>query len=221
VYNTGRTVAATLDMVKARDLPMPDVIIGSVGTEVFGLGAEECAEFEARLREHWDRAVIDGIIRGSIAAKPQPAEYQNPYKSSWYWVRAQRAELDALRQRIVDQGQRAHVDYSCRYFLDLVPGSAGKGNALAWLCAKLGIGLAEVLVAGDTANDTSMFLLPEVRGIVVANALPELRAAVVRLSVFTSQAESASGVLDGLEHFRLLERPGTGAAPNDTARAQD
>jgi hypothetical protein len=38
-----------------------------------------------------------------------------------------------------------------------------------------------VLVAGDTGNDSSLFLLPRVRGIVVENAQPELIEAVVKL----------------------------------------
>lgn len=212
VYNTARTVEATLDLVKARQLPKPDLIIGSVGTELFGPDAKVCRAFVERLSRHWDRQAVEGIVSACAAAKLQAAEFRNQFKSSWYWVGAHRAELNLLHARIAEMGLHVHIDYSCRYYLDVVPASAGKRNALAWLCAKLDIALAYVLVAGDTVNDTSTFMLPEVPGIVVGNALPELKTAVVRLPALTSQAETASGVLDGLQHFRLVRRLGNAAA---------
>ncbi len=86
----------------------------------------------------------------------------------------------------------------------MLPRRADKGNALAWLCRRLEIPLAQVLVAGDTGNDSSMFLLPDVKGIVVENAQPELFEAVVKLPVFVSTKIMADGVLEGLKHFGII-----------------
>ena len=126
-------------------------------------------------------------------------------------MRAWRDELDELKRRLRAGGIRAHVDYSCRYFLDVVPAGAGKGQSLAWLCKRLNISLGNVLVAGDTASDTSMFLLPGVRGIVVENALPELLAEVVRRQIFVARNSLADGVVEGLEHFGVTAPPRTPA----------
>ena len=69
--------------------------------------------------------------------------------------------------------------------------------------------LDEMLVAGDTGNDRSMFDLPDVRGIVVGNALPELRAiGEGNPRVFNARRTHAAGVLEGLVHWSVLEREG-------------
>ena len=118
----------------------------------------------------------------------------------------------AHRERLNATGTGVHVEYSCRYFLDVVPAGAGKGNSLAWLCEHLGIAFEQVLVAGDTGNDTSMFLLPGVRGIMVENALPELKAAAIRPTIFPARGENAEGVLDGLRHFQIVPKEPQGPA---------
>lgn len=210
VYNTGRTVADTRSLVAARALPEPDYIIGSVGTELHD-SMYTCGEqFRGQFAAAWDAPAIRRIVAGFAGARAQPPEFQRPFKSSWYWVRARRDELTELETRLRAAGHEVDLVYSCRYFLDIVPRSAGKGPALRWLCQRLHVSLKNVLVAGDTANDCSMFLLPGVRGIVVENALPELHAAVVQREVFVSSASLADGVLEGLVHYGVLDALPTG-----------
>jgi mannosylfructose-6-phosphate phosphatase len=57
--------------------------------------------------------------------------------------------------------------YSSGRDLDVSQGT--QGQRPRWLC-EVGLSLDTVLVAGDTGNDRSLFLLPGVRGIVVENA---------------------------------------------------
>lgn len=206
VYNTGRTVADTQALIAARHLPEPDFIIGSVGTELHDSLYHRGGEFHTRFGEGWDLGLVESLVREIPGIKRQAAEWTHPFKSSWHWVRASVAEVDALGERLARAGLQASVIYSCRYFLDVVPARAGKGNALAWLAQRLSIGLGNVLVAGDTANDSSMFLLPGVSGILVENALPELHAATLKCVVFVSTQPLADGVIEGLEHYSVFDR---------------
>lgn len=201
VYNTGRTVADTQSLVEARQLPRADVIIGSVGTEIHHVLADCGPEFSARFKDSWDAAVVEEIIGATPGLRRQSPERLHPFKSSWFWVRARRDELEDLERRLQHAGIRANIVYSCRYFLDVVPLHAGKGPALAWLCKRLDIPLTDVVVAGDTGNDTSMFLLPEVRGIIVENALPELLGATLSPRTYVARQPMADGVVEGLGHF--------------------
>lgn len=210
VYNTGRTVADTRALVSARQLPQPDAIIGSVGTEVHH-DTPDCTDaFCSRFRLGWNADVVDEIVGAIPGIRRQPVD-RLPFKSSWFWVRARRDELEQLERRLHEAGVRATLIYSCRYFLDVVPQHGGKGRALTWLCERLGIPLAHVVVAGDTGNDTSMFLLPDVRGIVVENALPELLAAALNPRTFVARLAMADGVLEGLTHFGVLPRDTNGS----------
>ncbi|HVW21220.1 MAG TPA: HAD-IIB family hydrolase [Opitutaceae bacterium] len=215
VYNSGRSVQDTLGFSRARTLPEADYILGGVGTEFHDARRPgEVPEFVAQFGEGWDLPTVERIVGATPGVVRQPPEFLHPYKSSWYLERADRAQIEELRRRLEAAGLQVAVVYSSLRFLDVLPSRADKGNALAWLCRRLSIPLEEVLVAGDTGNDSSMFLLPGVKGIVVENAQPELFEAVVKLPTFVATKVMADGVLEGLKHFGVIE-----AVPTPQPRA--
>jgi hypothetical protein len=130
----------------------------------------------------------------------------HPYKSSWYLMQAGPETIKALEKQLADAGLHVTVIYSSSRDLDVLPMDTNKGAALRWLSERIGIDPAEVLVAGDTGNDASMFLLPRVRGIVVENAQPELIEAVVKRPTFNATKVMAEGVLEGLQHFGIIPK---------------
>lgn len=205
VYNSGRTVKDTRSLIHARRLPDADYIIGGVGTEFHAADQPgEVKEFVAQFGEGWNLALVERIVGSMPGVERQPPEFLHPYKSSWFLERATRAQIEELRRRLEAGGLDVSIVYSSLRHLDVLPGRANKGNALAWLCRRLDIPLEQVLVAGDTGNDSSMFLLNGVKGIVVENAQPELFEAVVKLPVFVATKIMADGVLEGLKHFGVI-----------------
>ncbi|MGH7943835.1 MAG: HAD-IIB family hydrolase [Opitutaceae bacterium] len=205
VYNSGRSVKDTLSLIASRKLAEADYIIGGVGTEFFDREhPDEVPEFVAQFGEGWNLQLVEAIVGTTPGVERQPPEFLHPYKSSWYLNRATREQIDALKQRLVDAALHVTVVYSSLRYLDVLPSRADKGNALAWLCDRIGVPLDAVLVAGDTGNDSSMFLLRGVKGIVVENAQPELLEAVVKLPVFVATRVMADGVLEGLKHFGII-----------------
>ncbi len=205
VFNTGRSVQDVRSLVAARKLPEPDFIIGGVGTELFDPQRRpELAEFGAQFGEGWDLAKVEEIVGSMPGVERQPPEFLHPYKSSWYLHRADREKIATIRRRLEEAGLSVSVVYSSLRDLDVLPARATKGNALIWLCERLGISLGDVVVAGDTGNDSSMFLVPGVKGIVVENAQPELFEAVVKLPAFVAHQIMADGVLEGLKHFGVI-----------------
>jgi sucrose-6-phosphatase len=212
VYNTGRSVADTQSIVAARQLPEPEFIIGSVGTELHNSIYNWGGEFRAQFGKRWRLEDVDEIVGAIPGVTRQPAlDASHSFKSSWFWARARPEELGQLEQRLLAAGIEAVVIYSCRYFLDVVPLQAGKGRALEWLCHRLAIAMTEVLVAGDTANDSAMFLLEGVNGIVVENALPELLIVTNPQRTYLARRPMADGVLEGLAHFGVLNDAATSA----------
>lgn len=206
VYNSGRLVGDIRGVVSAGLLPQPDFIIGGVGTQIFDCRENrDLGEFDATLAAGWDRRKVDAILRAEPGVKPQPESQQNPFKSSWYLDHATSERLVAIECALAAAGVSAHLVYSSSRDLDVVPGAADKGGALTWLCARLGIALESVIVAGDTANDSSMFRLPGVSGIIVENAHPELFKATVDIPAYTARLVMADGVIDGLRRFGVFD----------------
>lgn len=205
VYNSGRLIADLCRFVDDGTLPAGDFWIGGVGTEVFDVAAgRPLTEFSTELARDWDLARVHAVVRTFFGVREQAPEFQSPFKSSWYLPNASAATLRELRRQLEEAGVAANVVYSSGRDLDILPRSATKGGALRWLCARLEVPLDQVVVAGDTGNDSSMFRLPGVRGIVVENALPELYEATVDLPMFCSRRILADGVLDGLCHHGVV-----------------
>mgnify|MGYP001550386066 CR=1 FL=1 len=216
VYNTRRSVAATQALVAARRLPAPDYIIGALGVELHDSLYNRGDDLRPAGDPGWDLTAIERIVGGYAEARRLPGAAPHPFKSSWTWGRAREDDIRDLERRLASAGLRAQVSYACRHFLDVVPAWAGKGRTLARLCRRLQILPAGVLVAGDTANDTSAFQLPGVKGIVVRNALPEMLAPPADGGFFFAPSAMADGVLEGLRHFGVIrEQPAGDAAPAD------
>ena len=211
VYNSGRLVADQRALIAKGELPAPDYFIGGVGSEIAPASpadAPALADFSAHLALGWDRELAISILTAIPGARAQPDEFQHAYKSSWFLDQATPGLLQEIRDRLAGAGIAVEVVYSSARDLDVLPAGATKGGALVWLCRRLDIALDDVAVAGDTGNDSSMFMLPGVKGIIVDNALPELFEATVELPAYTSRRTMADGVLDGLLHHGVpLEVP--------------
>ncbi len=207
VYNSGRLVDDMRHFVREDTLPAPDYYLGGVGTQIYDARTERFLEdFYQFLSEDWDLPRIEAAVGAYPGVRRQPDEFQHKYKSSWFLERATPEQLGELRQRLAAAGVGATLVYSSQRDLDILPPRATKAGALQWLCTKLRIGLDETLVAGDTGNDSIMFRLPGVRGIIVENAQPELFEATVEIPVYTARAVLADGVLDGLLHYGVISQ---------------
>jgi sucrose-6-phosphatase len=206
-YNSGRLVNDMQRLIGTGVLPQPDFYIGGVGTQIFGVQEGlELPDFAALLRDGWDRAKVETVVASFPGTRRQPDEFQHEFKSSWFLERAGLSQLDDLQRSLTVAGLNVSMVYSSHRDLDILPRRATKGGALRWLCERLGVPLAQTLVAGDTGNDSSMFRLPGVRGIIVDNADPELFEATVDIPIYTARAVLADGVLDGLRHFGVISR---------------
>jgi sucrose-6-phosphatase len=207
VFNTGRLVEDTQALIRAGELPTPDFIIGGVGTQIFDARAGHFLEaFDEALTPGWDLETVKALVSALPGVHAQPAEFQTRFKSSWFLPDATDAQLQTIGQLLAVAGLQVCVVYSSNRDLDIIPARANKGGALAWLCGHLGIDTRDVLVAGDTGNDSSMFRLPGVRGIIVSNARPELFTDTVDIPVFTASLVLADGVLEGLRHYSVITR---------------
>ncbi|MFA6545913.1 MAG: HAD-IIB family hydrolase, partial [Limisphaerales bacterium] len=213
-YASGRLVQDMIDLLATGTLPWPDYLIGGVGTQIYdGKRKRPLSEFNQQFRADWDLGKVEAIVSTFPGVTRQPPQFLHPYKSSWYLQRAAPETIAVLGQQLAQAGLQTSIVYSSGRDLDVLPANTTKGGALKWLCHHLGLPLDQVLVAGDTANDSSMFLLPGVQGIVVENAQPELIEAVVKLPTFNATRVMAEGVLEGLQHFGVIPAaPQPGAA---------
>ena len=203
VFNSGRLIDDQLELLDTVPLPRPDYIIGGVGTMLSREGKPELSKaYTSQLGAAFDADKIASVMEDVPGISLQPDRYQHGLKSSWYLHDADEGMLTEIERRLNDDGVAARIVYSSARDLDVLPRAADKGAAIRWLCDHLGIGLDETVVAGDTGNDRAMFELPDVRGVVVANALEELKSFAAREhNMFIALKEEADGVIAGLQHW--------------------
>lgn len=203
VYNTGRSIDDTLQLINSTALPTPRYITGGVGTEIFDCDtSERLDDWKIVLSSGWDFATVDRLVTGHDEdIRRQPDECQNEFKCSWYWEERSTEDIDHLTGKIRSEGINAQIVYSSSRDLDVIPTLANKGNAVTWLSERLGIQLSHVIVAGDSGNDSSMFQLEGARGIIPANAESSLRTAPRKTLTYESPGFCAAGVIEGLNHF--------------------
>jgi sucrose-6F-phosphate phosphohydrolase len=205
VYSTGRLHVDAERMIRISGLPEPDFYITGVGTMIFDVSAGGMMEaFAETLNEGWDVGKVRALVAARDGIEEQPQEQQHGWKSSWFWHGRKKEDIEALQHHINSAGVAAQAIYSSARDLDILPMRANKGNAVTWLCGHLGIGLDEIVVAGDTGNDSSMFLLEGVRGVAPGNAEPELLEVLCDARAYHASGKCAAGILDGLVHYGVF-----------------
>ncbi|MBU2510622.1 HAD-IIB family hydrolase [bacterium] len=204
-FNSGRLLNQTLELMENSDLPTPDYLICGVGSLIYDVMAKAVIkEFSDTLTVGWDLKSVEKMMPKIPNIEKQPKEYQHHFKSSWHYHNASVEEIDAIKARLKDAGLDVNVIYSSSRDLDILPKYANKGNSLNWLLTNLGISPDQVVVAGDTGNDISMFSLKRVKGIIVNNAQPELFRATIHYQTYVAEKPFADGVLEGLIEYGVI-----------------
>lgn len=203
-YVTGRYRRSVLELIAAGRLPRPRFICSDVGTEILDMGDPGNAigqTYAAQVAPAWSldeiyrRGVGDGITRQEFDAG------QPRFQAGFYWD-TQPATLTAFHERLSGI-EGLYIQTSYETYLDVLPATLGKGNAVRFLREQLAFSPDQVVVAGDAGNDRQMFET-EFRGIVPVNALDELKALARQPWHYHSPQPVARGVIDGLRHFGFL-----------------
>ncbi|WP_245540371.1 HAD-IIB family hydrolase [Paracoccus zeaxanthinifaciens] len=197
---TGRSICEARRVLRLWDLPRPDVMITSVGTEIWrwddGATLRPCADYARLIGADWRREAIVEALRPLGIAR-QPGHDQRAFKLSFF---GNAADRDRIEQRLMTAGLPARVILSHDRLIDVLPARAGKAAAIRFEAARLGIDPRSCIVAGDSGNDLDM-LQDFAQAIIPANASAELDGVTDALR---SPLPHADGVLDGLERLGHL-----------------
>ena len=206
---TGRTVESAREFLNQHNVPAPDIIISSVGAElyygpdiIFGQG------WAAHIRHKWNRDKIVTLLKKFPYLEYQEEETQRPYKISYY-MKPGKDRLAKIHNLLLSHKCRYNLIYSHDKFLDILPQRASKGKAIRYLSYKWTIPLRRILVCGDSGNDDEM-LRGEPLGVVVGNYSHELDTLKGARNVFFAREFCAGGILEGIERYHFTDKIKTG-----------
>lgn len=198
---TGRRLESALKVLKEWSVPLPDVFVTAVGTEIhYGSRLELDVGYQQHLDYRWDPQALREVMAEFPGLRMQPASEQRRYKISYYMDPLKAPAVRAISARLRQAGLHVNVVFSHGMYLDLLPVRASKGSAIRYLADKWGIPVDSILVAGDSGNDEEM-LTGNTLGVVVGNHSEELETLRGRERIFFAKGEYAWGILEGISHY--------------------
>jgi sucrose-phosphate synthase len=200
---TGRPLESAIEILRKNRIPIPDVLITSVGSEIhYGLQKIPDVGWANHIRHLWRRDDVMKAMEKIPGIRLQAPENQREFKISYLAEADQMPTPEKINQHLRKHGLLAQVIYSHGEFLDLLPIRASKGHAIRYLSYKWGLPLAKFLVSGDSGNDIEM-LVGDTMAVVVGNHSEELSHLKGSNRIYFAEASYAHGILEGMQHYKF------------------
>jgi HAD superfamily hydrolase (TIGR01484 family) len=229
VYVSGRHRELVEEAIASWQLPIPDFVIGDVGTTIYRVGSprewQHLVFWEQRIAEDWGRFSQGDLLRllGDVPAlEPQEASRQNRFKLSFNVSTDQdTGDLSGkVRQRLDAAGVRSRLVWSVDDIegvglLDVIPEQASKRHAIEALMEQEGYSLDETVFCGDSGNDLEVLISP-IPSVLVANSRDEVKRRALHLATEAGTARQlyiskgnflgmngnyGAGMLEGIAHY--------------------
>lgn len=197
VFVTGRGLESVMPLLNDPVIPRPDYVICDVGaTIVNGMTLEPIQTLQSEIEQLWPGHLsIYNTLKGITGLQWQ--EVPQMRRCSFFF------DTTTDIQSLKNATEKLHCDLllSAEKYVDVLPKGVNKGSSLMKLVKYLNINAADILVAGDTLNDLSLYTTGY-KGVVVGNAENKLLAATESLpNVFHASKEGCGGILEAFNTF--------------------
>jgi sucrose-phosphate synthase len=212
---SGRGFRAARHRFGELHFPAPLLWITEAGTEIHysdpsGDWLDE--NWRSQIARHWDRSAVEAAMAElEPRLKRQQEADQGDFKVSYLLNEPDQGILPVVRQTLRSHQLMARPHLFHHWFLDVLPLTASKTEALRYLALRWQIPIGAILVESNQQGDGEL-LRGLSLGVVPQDHDPVLEGLRHHRRVFFSSRPQAWGLLDGLDHHRFLRRP-TGAQP--------
>jgi sucrose-phosphate synthase len=201
---TGRSYKLTREVLEEWDIPTPNLLITSVGTDIFyGPHLIEDLGWKRHISYHWRPDRIREVLVGLPGVKMQPRQGQTSHKVSYFYDPDNAPSRRIIVSLLRSQGIYARAILSHDAYLDFIPIRASKGDALRYFAIKWGMPIENFLIAGDSGNDEEM-LKGNTLGCVVGNHHPELNKLRKHPNIYFADGHYAAGILEAIDYYNFL-----------------
>lgn len=200
-YVSGRSLERILPLLDDPTVPTPDYIIADVGaTVVRGDTLEPIESIQWEVIERWpgESAVAEAMSAFPALERQEVAQARR----ASYYCSPEQANDPKLHE--VAKSLGCDLLYSADRYLDLLPAGVNKGSTLSRLVDFLQLDPEQVMVAGDTLNDISMFEAG-FKGVCVAGSEQALLDQTHQQArVLHARETGCGGIAQALAHFGFL-----------------
>ena len=208
---SGRGFAPARLAYDALHLPRPCVWISEAGTEIHYGGETDHwldRRWQAHIARDWDRGGVEAAMASlEPRLRRQSEPDQGPFKVSYLLSEPDQGILPLVRQTLRSRALMARPHLFHHWFLDVLPLTASKTEALRYLALRWQLPLNALLVEASQQGDGDL-LRGLSLGVVPQDHDPSLDRLRGHRRVFFSTRPQAWGLLEGLDHHRFLRRVG-------------
>jgi sucrose-phosphate synthase len=199
---TGRRLDSAMSILKKHGLPLPDVLITSLGTQIHYSRNLLPDDYWA---SHIDHVWKPLTVRRTLADIPglvlQPRSEQTRFKVSYHYDPSVAPGIEEINTLLRSKEVTANVIHSFGQFLDVVPARASKGHALRYVAQRWEMPLDHILVAGGSGADEDM-MRGNTLAVVVANRHhEELSGLEEQERIYFAAQDHAFGILEAIDHY--------------------
>jgi len=199
---TGRRIDSALALMKKHCIPIPDILISSLGTRIhYGLSLTEDDYWADHVDHDWSGQRVRRTLGKLPGLKPQPKIEQTPFKVSYYYDPELALTIEEIVSLLRQRDISANVMLSFGQFIDIVPSRASKGQALRYAAQRLDIPLEHILVAGGSGADEDM-MRGNTLAVVVGNRHnEELSQLVDQERIYFAGQGHAQGIIEAMDYY--------------------
>ncbi len=201
---TGRNIESVTKVLDKWNIPRPDFLITSVGSEIhYGHNLTKDNDWRKHIHYKWEPDRLREMIEDLPGINIQSEEDQREHKLSFFIDPSKAPKKREIIRLLRKNNVQVKVVFSHQQYLDFLPIRASKGLAIWYLSNKWGIPMKRILVAGDSGNDEEM-LTSSALAVVVGNYSAELEPLRKRPGIFFAQGAFAHGIIEGIDHYNFL-----------------
>ena len=199
---TGRRLNSALSVLRKHGIPRPDVLITSLGTDIFyAPNLTQDTHWRDHIDHLWNPRAVRRLLSDLPGLKRQPLREQGAFKISYYYDPEEAPTPDEIQSLLLQDERTVNMIVSFGQFLDVIPARASKGAALRWFAMQRDVPLERILVAGGSGADEDT-MRGNTLAVVVANRHHEELSELAETDrIYFAERPRAGGILEAIEHY--------------------
>lgn len=202
---TGRRMDSALAIMKKYKIPVPDVLVSSLGTRIhYGPALTQDAYWAEHIDHDWNPQRVRRVLAEIPGLKLQPKKELSQFKISYIYDPENAPSIDEIIALIRQKELTTNLFITNNELIDIVPSRASKGQALRYVAQRLDIPLGHVLAAGGSGADEDM-MRGNTLAVVVGNRHQEnLSDLEDHKRIYFANQAHAGGILEAVEYYDFL-----------------
>jgi sucrose-6-phosphatase len=227
-YVTGRDQVLVQEAIAEYELPVPNFVIADVGSTIYEIKNNQwlrLTDWDNQISVDWQHKTQTDLVNFFADfdhIKLQEISKQGLHKLSYYV--SLNAELEPIitkiQAKLTAEKIQANIIWSIDEkaqvgLLDILPLSANKYHAIAYLMKSQNFTLDNTVFSGDSGNDLDVLMSP-IKSILVGNAHLDVKEKIqsamnqvgLKDSIYIAQGKSSklngnysAGILEGIFHY--------------------